>query len=67
MNPNIPADDYFGLAYAFIDMGKADSEGNLPIEYWCSPSYSNEDCDKMNVLSAEEKKKIFFDEYKLYE
>lgn len=52
MNPNIPADDYFGLAYAFIDMGKADSEGNLPIEYWCSPSYSNEDCDKMNVLSA---------------
>ena len=67
MNPNIPADDYFGLAYALIDLGKVDNEGNLPIEYWCCPSYSNEDCEKMNVLTAEEKKKIFFEEYKIYE
>lgn len=52
MNPNIPVDDYFGLAYALIDMGKADNEGNLPIEYWCCPSYSNEDCDKMNILTV---------------
>jgi hypothetical protein len=51
VNPNVPADDYFALSYAVMDLGKADNEGNVPIEYWCSPSYSNEVFDKINSLS----------------
>jgi hypothetical protein len=42
VNPNLVDEEYFGLSYAIMDLGKKDKEGNLHIEYGCSPSYSND-------------------------
>ncbi len=49
-------------------MGKMNRDnGDLTIEYWCSPSYSDEHCLQMNMMENEEMPKLYFDEYKLYE
>ena len=54
LNPNLVEEDYFGLSYAIIDMGKMCKEtNNLHIEYWCSPSYSDEQHSQLNTLSAD--------------
>lgn len=67
VNPNLVDEEYFGLSYAIMDLGKKDKEGNLHIEYWCSPSYSNDQShdEKFEKLS-EEPPKFDFKEYLLY-
>ena len=68
LNPDLVEEDYFGLSYATIDMGKMDKDTNdLTIEYWCSPSYNDEQFTQLKTLSSEEKAKLYFNEYKLYE
>jgi hypothetical protein len=48
-------------------MGRMDESNSLPVEYWCSPSYSNDEFKSFGKMSEEDKKKVYFEEYKMYE